>query len=105
MAYLFILVGVGQMFLGSFRLNVRRAYLLKTGRRVRSRSRAGGVLLHDLKQADPFMANAAEDNTEAVNDLFALAKADAEGGFPEWILELARSQKDAPGCSDLAARV
>jgi arylsulfatase A-like enzyme len=69
------------------------------------KANGSGVLLHDLKQADPFMANAAEDNAEAVNDLFALAKADAEGGFPEWILELARSQKDAPGCSDLAARV
>ena len=63
-----------------------------------------GVLLHDLKQADPFAVNAAGDNAEAVNELFALAKADAAGGFPEWILELARSQKDAPGCSEVAAR-
>jgi arylsulfatase A-like enzyme len=63
-----------------------------------------GVLLHDLKQADPFAENAAQDNPEIVNGLFALAKADAAGGFPEWIVELARSQEDAPGCSDLAAR-
>ncbi len=63
-----------------------------------------GVLLHDLKQTDPFAVNAAQDNPEAVNELFALARADASGGFPEWILELARSQKDAPGCSEVAAR-
>jgi len=63
-----------------------------------------GVLLYDLKAADPFAKNAADENTQAVNELFALAKADATGGFPEWLLELARSQKDAPGCSDLAAR-
>jgi len=55
-----------------------------------------GVLLHDLKEAEPFTKNVAGGNTEAVNELFALAKADAAGGFPEWILELARSQKDAP---------
>jgi len=63
-----------------------------------------GVLLHDLKESEPFAKNVAAENAEAVNELFALAKADAVGGFPEWILELARSQKDAPGCSDLAAR-
>ncbi len=64
-----------------------------------------GVLLHDLKKAEPFAKNVARKNVETVNRLFALAKADAIGGFPEWILELARSQKDAPGCSDLAARI
>jgi len=63
-----------------------------------------GVLLHDLKEAEPFAKNVARENVETVNRLFALAKADAVGGFPDWILELARSQKDAPGCSDLAAR-
>lgn len=63
-----------------------------------------GVLLHDLKEAEPFVKNMARENVETVNRLFALAKADAVGGFPEWIFELARSQKDAPGCSDLAAR-
>ena len=63
-----------------------------------------GVLLHDLKEAEPFARNVARDNVETVNRLFALARADAVGGFPEWILELARSQEDAPGCSDLAAR-
>ncbi len=63
-----------------------------------------GVLLRDLNEAEPFERNVADGNAEAVNDLFALAKADASGGIPAWIIELARSQKDAPGCSDLVAR-
>jgi arylsulfatase A-like enzyme len=63
-----------------------------------------GILLHDLKQANPFSVNVAEENPETVNELFALAKTDAGGGFPEWILELARTLKDAPGCSNLVAR-
>jgi len=64
-----------------------------------------GILLYDLKQPDPFSNNVAQGNAEEVNNLFAMAKDDATGGIPEWIIELARSQKDAPGCSDLAARV
>ena len=50
------------------------------------------------------LENVADGNAETVNRLFAMAKDDADGGIPEWILELARSQRDAPGCSDLAAR-
>ncbi len=63
-----------------------------------------GVLLHDLKQSDAFAKNVAQDNPQAVNELFAMARADATGGFPDWILEVARGQKDAPGCGDLVAR-
>ena len=63
-----------------------------------------GVLLHDLKAADPFAANVAKKKPAVVNKLFAQAKEDAGGGFPEWLIELARKQADAPGCSDLAAR-
>jgi len=63
-----------------------------------------GVLLHDLKTGGPFARNVADENPDVVNQLFALAKEDAGGGFPEWILDLARRQADAPGCSDLAAR-
>ena len=63
-----------------------------------------GVLLHDLKEADPFVRNVAGDNAEEAKRLFALAEADARGGFPEWLVELARRHRDAPGCSDLAAR-
>ena len=63
-----------------------------------------GVLLHDLKQADPFAVNVAQDNAETVNKLFALAKEDGGGSFPDWLLELVREHPDAPGCSDLVAR-
>jgi len=27
-----------------------------------------------------------------------------KGGFPEYLLDLARQEKDAPGCSQIAAR-
>ncbi|OGG43268.1 MAG: hypothetical protein A3F84_12855 [Candidatus Handelsmanbacteria bacterium RIFCSPLOWO2_12_FULL_64_10] len=63
-----------------------------------------GVLLHDLKAPEPFARNVAQENTGVVNELFALAKQDAKGGFPAWLIEVARKQADAPGCSDLAAR-
>jgi arylsulfatase A-like enzyme len=63
-----------------------------------------GVLLHDLETDDPFASNVADAFPDTVNELFALAKEDAGGAFPEWIITLAREQADAPGCSDLAAR-
>jgi len=63
-----------------------------------------GVLLHDLTAPAPFAKNVAKAHPEVVNQLFAAAKADAGGAFPEWIIDLARRQADAPGCSDLAAR-
>ena len=63
-----------------------------------------GVLLHDLEAGDPFARNVADKHPEVVQDLFAQAKADAGGSFPDWIIELARNQTDAPGCSSLAAR-
>jgi arylsulfatase A-like enzyme len=63
-----------------------------------------GVLLHDLEAADPFAANAADKNPDVVKDLYGKAQEDAAGGFPEWLLEIAKDQTDAPGCSDLAAR-
>jgi arylsulfatase A-like enzyme len=64
----------------------------------------GGVLLHDLAAADPFVDNVADEHPDVVRDLFAKAEADAVGGFPDWVIGLARNQADAPGCSDLAAR-
>ncbi|MBN1807737.1 MAG: sulfatase [Planctomycetes bacterium] len=63
-----------------------------------------GVLLHDRTAKDPFAANVADDNGNVVEDLWNRAVEDAGGDFPEWLLELARKQMDAPGCSDLAAR-
>ena len=64
-----------------------------------------GAFLYDLKNAQPFIRNVAGDNTDVVNRLFAQAKEDAGGSFPEWLVELARTQTDAPGCSPIAARV
>ena len=63
-----------------------------------------GVLLYDLTAAEPFARNAAQDNPDIVEHLFAQAKEDAGGSFPDWLIEIAKRQADAPGCSDLAAR-
>ena len=62
-----------------------------------------GVLLHNLKASEPFSRNVTDENSNVVNHLFAQAKEDAGGGFPDWVIELARKQADAPGCSELAA--
>jgi hypothetical protein len=63
-----------------------------------------GVFLHDLQAASPFAENVADANPEIVKQLFAQGVADGGGEFPEFLLELAASQADAPGCSALAAR-
>jgi len=63
-----------------------------------------GAFLYDLKNAQPFIRNVADDNKDVVNRLFTQAKEDAGGSFPEWLIELARTETDAPGCSELAAR-
>jgi hypothetical protein len=33
-----------------------------------------------------------------------MALKDAGGKFPDWLIEIAKKDADAPGCSDLAAR-
>jgi arylsulfatase A-like enzyme len=63
-----------------------------------------GVILHDLETEAPFAENVAKAHPYVVNELFARALEDAGGRYPEWLLDLARNQADAPGCSDLAAR-
>ena len=63
-----------------------------------------GVLLYDLKATEPFTKNVVEGNQDIVDHLFNQAKEDAGGVFPDWIIDLARNQADAPGCSDLVAR-
>jgi len=63
-----------------------------------------GVFLYNLKQKDPFSTNVASRHPEVVKHLMKLALADAGGSFPDWIVELARKQPSAPGCSDIAAR-
>lgn len=64
-----------------------------------------GVLLYDLEASEPFDRNVAHEHRDVVNNLFGQAKEDAGGSFPEWLVNLARNQADAPGCSDLAARM
>lgn len=63
-----------------------------------------GVLLYDLGNPDPFSCNVADAHPDIVEGLFAQAEADAGGRFPDWIVELARRQADAPGCSTVVAR-
>jgi arylsulfatase A-like enzyme len=63
-----------------------------------------GALLYDLTVEQPFARSVVKENRQAALDLFALAERDAQGGIPEWLIDLARRQADAPGCSDLAAR-
>ena len=63
-----------------------------------------GVLLHDLSAKDPFARNVAQDHSDVVRELVRIAEEAATGGFPQWLLQLALKQADAPGCSDIAAR-
>jgi hypothetical protein len=63
-----------------------------------------GVLLYDLQTPDPLARNLACECPRVVDELFALAVADAGGSFPDWLIQMAKKQADAPGCSDLAAR-
>ncbi|MBM4040479.1 MAG: sulfatase [Planctomycetes bacterium] len=63
-----------------------------------------GALLYDLAAEQPFARSVVKENRQAALDLFALAERDAAGGIPAWLIDLARRQADAPGCSDLAAR-
>jgi len=63
-----------------------------------------GVLLYDREASDPFARNVAHEYPDVVQELYAQALEDAGGSFPEWIIQLAQNQADAPGCSDLAAR-
>ena len=63
-----------------------------------------GVLLHDLDTKDPFASNVAQEHPDVVDGLFETARKDAGRGFPDWLVDLAKNQADAPGCSDLAAR-
>lgn len=63
-----------------------------------------GAFLFDLSATDPWSRNVADENAEIVSMLFKKAVDDARGDFPDWLLQLAEEEKDAPGCSDLAAR-
>jgi arylsulfatase A-like enzyme len=63
-----------------------------------------GALLHDLAEPHPFEMNVAREEPEVVTKLFEMAQEDASGGFPDWVVELAREREDAPGCTGLTGR-
>lgn len=63
-----------------------------------------GILLHDLAEEDPFARNVADDHRPVIDRLYQTALEDAGGAFPDWLIELAALEADAPGCSPLAAR-
>ncbi len=63
-----------------------------------------GAFLYDLEAESPFEQNLADQHRDQVEKLFHMALRDAGGGFPDYLMDLAWSQEDAPGCSDLAAR-
>ena len=60
--------------------------------------------LYDLEAEDPFARDVAEEHPDVLEELFAIAKQDAKGGFPDWLIKLAEENADAPGCTVLAAR-
>jgi hypothetical protein len=47
--------------------------------------------------------NVAEQHPNVVRELFQIGKADAGGGFPDYLFVQAESAGDAPGCSPFAA--
>jgi arylsulfatase A-like enzyme len=63
-----------------------------------------GPFLYDLSAQEPYETNVADAHADVVQQLYRTALADAGGEFPDYVVEMARNQKDAPGCSALAAR-
>jgi hypothetical protein len=62
-----------------------------------------GPFLYDAPRPAPDAANVAEQHPDVVKRLFDLGKADAAGGFPDYLLQQAENAEDAPGCSPFAA--
>ena len=62
-----------------------------------------GPFLYDSPRPAPDAPNVAERHPDVVARLFDIGKADAAGGFPEYLLLQAESAEDAPGCSPFAA--
>ena len=61
-----------------------------------------GAFLHDRTARTPFAENAAEREPRVVKELFEVGVAEAKGGFPAYLMDLAESAADAPGCSPFA---
>jgi len=63
-----------------------------------------GPFLYDRTRDAACETNVADENPDLVQRLYKQAIEDAGGGFPDYIVDLARNSQDAPGCSALAAR-
>ena len=61
-----------------------------------------GPFLYNLKSENPFGENVADSAPDVSEKLFGLALKDAGGKFPDYLIAMADSEKDMPGCSDLA---
>ncbi|MCL4534679.1 MAG: sulfatase [Bacteroidetes bacterium] len=71
---------------------------------LNSKVNGKGAFLYDLRSPDAFATNLAGQYPDVAKDLFQKGVADAGSPFPDYILEMAEQQADAPGCSALAAR-
>jgi len=63
-----------------------------------------GAFLYDIGAGSVPGVNVADDNPDVIAELYALGVEDAGGDFPDYLKKLAAADKDAPGCSSLAAR-
>lgn len=70
---------------------------------LNSKIDGSGPFLYGAAQPGADAANVAADHPDEVRRLFALAVADAAGGFPDYLLKRAEDWEDAPGCSPFAA--
>jgi len=66
------------------------------------RVNGNGAFLFDLSKDEPFKDNVANAKIDIVKELFSIAKQDANGKFPDYLVKMANNEIDAPGCSDLA---
>ncbi len=63
-----------------------------------------GPILHDLSEEFPFSVNHAEAHPKTVEALFSKGVADAGGEFPEYLLQQARGELEAPKWNPLALK-
>ena len=58
-----------------------------------------GPFLYDLAADPELTRNVADEHPDECKRLFGLGVADAEGGFPDYLMDICKRQADAPGCS------
>ena len=63
-----------------------------------------GGFLYDMKSDPAFERNVADKFPDEVKRLYRLAVDDADGSFPDYLVDICAKQADAPGCSALVAR-